>query len=378
VPAIIPGEKGIEHTFAPNDEVIKRFKAARDAQAQEAAGLVQAAVDINHAGHEPLIPGLLPQPPEGDLVLVKDMARKFGGPAQKALLASINAGEPLDPKFLADVLRDQKNQALQRLLGNDAKEGEGRLTDEQRKQITDELVQHRIGQYRLHAEKLSVYANERIFQFPAPNENRPPTLDEVWDWQMQFWVQSDVVKAIGAANASARNIGVTKSVVKRIERLTVDTSLSTGLTDPFGQPLAGQPGATPAPTGAPSADGAPDFAYSITGRRSNPLYDVRYATLTGVVATKDLPKLLDAIAKTNLMTVTGVTVSRVDPVAELQAGYYYGDDHVSRVVMTIETIWLRDWTRRWMPANVKTTLGVTDPGGEPPPPAPPRGGTGGG
>ena len=48
-------------------------------------------------------------------------------------------------------------------------------------------------------------------------------------------------------------------------------------------------------------------------------------------------------------------------VTELASGYYYGDDHVSRAQITIETIWLREWTKQWMPPNVKVTVGLEAP-----------------
>jgi hypothetical protein len=100
---------------------------------------------------------------------------------------------------------------------------------------------------------------------------------------------------------------------------------------------------------------------SFTGReggQADSAYDLRTVEVVAVVSSAELPKFLDAIGKVNFMTVTDLDLSSVDIWNEIQQGYYYGQDHVVRVAMTIETVWLRSWMTPLMPDSVKQTLGV--------------------
>ncbi len=58
------------------------------------------------------------------------------------------------------------------------------------------------------------------------------------------------------------------------------------------------------------------------------------------------------------MTVTGVNIDKIDVLPELQMGYYYGSDPVVTTTLTVESLWLRDWTTRLMPDDVKVALGI--------------------
>src|SRR5207248_669255 len=138
-----------------------------------------------------------------------------------------------------------------------------------------------------------------------------------------YWMVSDLLRAIDAANtdAAGKRTTLDKSVVKRVERL--ELLPATGPTEP-----------------------------SITGRHSggdNKLYDVRQGRLTLIVASSGLPALINAISRTNFMTVIGLDFAEIDPWADLDRGYYYGSDHVVRAVVKVETVWLRSWTEAMMP-----------------------------
>jgi hypothetical protein len=88
------------------------------------------------------------------------------------------------------------------------------------------------------------------------------------------------------------------------------------------------------------------------------MYDLRQVMVTAVVSAKSLPKWLDAIAKTNFMTVLDMDVEAIDAFEHLKAGYYYGNDPVVTVKLVIETAWLREWTKKYMPADVRAELGI--------------------
>jgi hypothetical protein len=117
-----------------------------------------------------------------------------------------------------------------------------------------------------------------------------------------------------------------------------------------------------APLGVPQLDvtqeAARDYKRSFTGRATNPIYDVRTAYVTLIVETARMPELFDALAKRNFMTVLDVTVRPADAFAAARDGFIFGKAPVSEVTMTIESVWLREWTAPFMPPEVRTALGV--------------------
>ena len=112
----------------------------------------------------------------------------------------------------------------------------------------------------------------------------------------------------------------------------------------------------------PKREASIDHSISITGRMSNEVYDVRMIDCELIVATTHLPKLMDAIAHRNFMTVLNVRVAPADAFAAAKEGFIYGIEPVSKVNMQIETIWLREWTARMMPGELRNILGIqSDP-----------------
>jgi hypothetical protein len=368
VPPMLPGDQAIEYNHAPNEEVTKQFKEALDRQQASSAGVVSAAVKHNKGDRKPLVDKLFPNPDANDLTTPKQFRRVYVNEGVRTLLEMINGKPPMAPVDLASRLNEHQNNFLQRELGTDAGKGAAALSDEKRKALEESMFAERINAYQQWGQKLNVYATPAIFTLPPVVETVTPTPLELWDWQIQYWTMQDVMSAVAEANASARDVGVTKSVVKRIEKLTVDSVLpapsnggGAGAVDPAGAPVV-------------AADG-PDYEKSITGRKTGALYDVVNVNITCVVATKDLPKFFDAISKANLMTVTRVQLGKVDHAAELKDGYFYGTDGVSRVQMAVEALWLREWTKDLMPKEVKVALGLeaADPNAAAPGAIPPGG-----
>ena len=92
-----------------------------------------------------------------------------------------------------------------------------------------------------------------------------------------------------------------------------------------------------------------------------------------VVATSSIPQVLDAFARQNFMTVLDLGLQPEDAFKAVKDGFYYGSENVSRLRLVVETVWLRSWTRQFMPDEVRASLGVPlDP-----PPAPAGGAMGG-
>jgi hypothetical protein len=118
-------------------------------------------------------------------------------------------------------------------------------------------------------------------------------------------------------------------------------------------------GANAAPSVDPKQQVNLDYSKRFTGRVSNGIYDVRLADVTFIAETAELPRIFDALASENFMTVTNVRLAPADPFAAARAGYLFGGRPVSQVTVTVESLWFRDWTARHMPLSVRTALGVT-------------------
>ncbi len=108
----------------------------------------------------------------------------------------------------------------------------------------------------------------------------------------------------------------------------------------------------------PKVEAPRDFSRRFTGRVSNPVYDVRLVEVVFVAETSRLPRIFDALAARNFMTVANVRLSPADPFDAARDGYLYGIEPVSEVRATIETIWLREWTAVSMPAVVRAQFGI--------------------
>ncbi len=363
LPGVMPADTGVEWVGPPNQVAVERFRAALKGQMDAVNAVVGEATRINKEGKQPLVAALFPDPPAGSQVAQRDMAREVAGPAHKAILKIMGAGGPASPADVASRVRDARQNFFNRL-GPDAPD-ESRLSPEQAKALSEELVGTRLDVYRGAAQRPGtlVYAVEDAIGLPLVNADvSVPGMVQCWDWQMIYWITQDVARAVARVNAPAASQGIVGSTVKRVEKIAVAPLVPVQPIDP----------SVPAPV----VDHAtPDWSVSFTGRKSGPIYDVRNVTLTAVVVTRDLPKLLDAISATNLMTVLDVKTEGVDTTAELSRGFYYGPDHVSRVTMTIETLWLRGWTADLMPLEVKQGNGLApmpgadpnNPGGVPPP-----------
>ena len=132
-----------------------------------------------------------------------------------------------------------------------------------------------------------------------------------------------------------------------------------------------------------------DLSYSLTGRRTNGVWDVRPVDILMVVETERLPEVIDELTRENFFTVLDVSLTPVDSFAALAEGCYYGSAPVSDVSLRLETVWFRSLHQDrsqtsspestdefdsgagaqvawWMPADLREALGipVTDPMGD--------------
>ncbi|MEM6458697.1 MAG: hypothetical protein AAF710_04830 [Planctomycetota bacterium] len=368
---------------------------------RESQDIFNAALQINRAGHRPMIDGLFPDTPPAlgfsarnrylDLLaaLVGD-ADRAAGAAQRAGLPGwphLGAGRPMSAE---DLQRELDRQRASMNAGTQPTQ----LNETQQRQQRDEQQRELINQLLAHAAGLNVYADPDLGNPLQPNPGFPlqvaalgrsdtsPTPSQLWEAQLELWVLQDLVTAIALANdvqdqrehVNVNGQPVPSSVlnapVKRLIRAEVlpgYVGLHT-LGGVNGLGAGPQPGSAaygpPAggKTDQPREDALPEnFVLSPTGRVSNSLYDVRHARLVMHADYQRLPELFNALGSVNLMTVLNARVSALDEYQLLEERYMYGQGDVVEVEMIVETLWLREWTTPLMPEDVKVDVGLADP-----------------
>lgn len=347
VEALIPGQAAIEDSKPPNQVVINHFSDLRAQQAKSAAEVVTHAISINKTGREVLVPGLFPEPSQQeDTIKRRDFSRAFYGDGLRALLRKHRADGPRDAAVLAVELNETARQIAQVDPGQ-------QIPPEKKDLVEKRLWETRIRAYQAHAKITAIYGEMSTFRLPQVVEE--PSLRDCFDFQQQYWIFDDIFSIAEAANSGQSQPGVPGAVVKRIVSIDVE---------PMRIPAPSGDASGAAPAGDPTA---PDFRASITGRvGGNSLYDIRYANTEMVVATTRIPTLLDAVSRNRFVSVVGLSIDKVEVLDDLKLGYFYGDDNVVRVRMRLETVWLRDWLKDVMPADIKSAFGLTPPAGADP------------
>jgi hypothetical protein len=197
------------------------------------------------------------------------------------------------------------------------------------------------------------------------NATGEPPLTAIYEAHVAMWVTQDVLA--GIANANSRAQSVVDAPVKQLVRLSMGFPLFNAAPQPS-QPS--EDGGESAPAGVvpdPAAPITPNFAVSPTGRVSNGLYDVFTYDLILHVEADAIPQVLRDMSSNRLFTVLNVDIFPVDSAQMLNAGYVYGPKQILALNMRCESLLLRGWTLRYMPAGVKTALGIADPQPTPPP-----------
>lgn len=405
---IMPGGVALEEKRVANNEVSAAYadwRAKRQAASQQ---VVKSAVDFNRGAgpeaaktgrtaHAPIIDGLFPKPAAG--VSVPEMTNRFvaalvntqNRPSVYATMLRdvINAGDPVDPVALGKNLDGERSSRMAKL-GTDGTSG--KLAPADQEAMDQALLNLRRNTLLSRASEISVYASLDSLPIagrgqtegstiPAEIPVQPPSVSLAFQWQMDYWLIHDLLIAVRTANGGGRG-SVTDSVVKRIDKITILDPFASGSvasSDPSGaaDPMA-------APAAATTVDQLTglvplDAMRSVTGRKSsmqNPLYDVRTVKLNLVLSAPRMKEFFNALAKTNFMTVTGLSLNEVDVRGELDRGYYFGPESVVQATITIETVWLRSWTQDLFPSGVKRRLGLPLAEGEKPDDSDMAGGSG--
>jgi len=377
LPAVHKGEDGLSERRAPNSKVTAFYKERKAEREEQVAEVVARGTAFNNDDHIVPVDGLLPEA-ESQTELKKQGTRlsELVAGTEEApslytrILRKLNAGDAPDPETLTASLKQYKTQQE---AAYSATSSDGRVSVEQAKLLDQDLIKRRLGEYAGRAESIAFYCPLSAIQTDAPESgysyvHADPlaqgvgydsiTESMVYTWVWDYWVISDVLKAVASGNidASGVSLAVPDAPVKHIEMIRVaefaaGSADDAAITDDFGG--GRDPGFTQS-----SGNDEPKATQSYTGRTTNNAYDIRYVDMTVIASSQDLPRFFDALGKTNYMTVIDMDLSEVDVYEALANGYYYGDDHLVRATIKIETVWLRSWTAELMPKSVRSALGI--------------------
>lgn len=323
-----------------NDEAISRLGTVYKDMESEYVNIYRFASGRNQRGHDVMLAGLFPKP--------LDESKPFNARREyiesfKTLYDLLHA-TTLPTKEEIDAMLEAEVDAFKATLFPVPTT----LSLEQKQVVQKKQAEKLMAMYRKAALTHHVYAqpvqinvqqglwDPGIFQIGDwAKPGRRPEMADIWEGQMQLWIQQDLVNAIRSANAmDDPGKTIVNVPIKRILKMFVKPGY-------VGVPNSGHQGQQSQDTSKRLPD---DFRASISGRQSNPIYDVRHAVMTLIVDSRKIPQVLNAISAVNFMSVIGMSYTDVDEYEAMREGYIYGTCDAVQLELTIETIWLRDWT----------------------------------
>jgi len=373
----------------PTPAVIERGQKVKDDIAAEAKAMFTEAVKINRGDKKPLVPEALPQPPpgqKGTQALVNfqraytqemDYTNADANVRNKSMpMRELRNKMGVVPT--PEAIKAEQDRRAKIIKVNDLQvdeKGKPRNEAQVNKKIADVTAQVPGEMQRAVAENCNVYLDPgalTVIERMVPT-GRPPLPPDVFSAQMNYWLQQDVLRAIAEANEGSPD--VTRSAIKRIMKVGLPTqqqifttARSAAPAGGAGQPNPEDPNAqqTQAPAD-PTQPIPPNYAISPTGRYSNALYDVIQFKLSLVVDAARVPLVLQALSRNRFITVYNTNFTAVDAGQHLVAGYIYGAQPVVQLDLDCEALFLREWTKQYMPLVVRRYLGIPEETPQTPP-----------
>lgn len=327
-------------TGVVNEQLLEQFREYFDHRVGDATTVWDAALEHNRKDHTVLMPELFPEPPRQQREIYPRHFHERLVNAYDELLAEVRVGMPPSQSEILHELERRERQFRVQVLRRDMDET---LTGEAREQLEEELRSLRMLRYQEQAQSVLYYLDPAVLRVPEFDRGVSYSLNELFEWQWRFWIHSDVLRSLAFANEDGGS--VVNGPVKRVAEMSIGAS-----------PAAD--GGRTAQSIDPSREVSTDFAVSLTGRRSNHLYDVRYVSLDLIVDSDRVYDVIDAFSAYNFMTVTNAEISDENPYEAARAGFYYGSRPVVRLSLRVETVWFREWTSERMPEQTLQALGI--------------------
>jgi hypothetical protein len=415
IPPTTPDGLPVEIPLVVNEPAIAKLQEIFDKMAEEYEDIFEYAKNFNENGHDvpnphrPMLEGLFPVPsdigkPFDAKVAYRDALVSMLAPySDTARYPRLDAAPPLTNEVLTEEILKEEDKFLASAFPIDPTQRDVKNLRPDQALLLEQLKLKRMFEmYRSHAQRIHAYVTTTDLESPDfPLEvgewSKPgdqPTVQQLWEGQMSLWIIQDILRAVEITNESHDNKkNVLTAPVKHLVKVSVEpgyvginsrggflekpgggrrelvlSELPTGAGNApqqvYDQSATGEGAAAAAPLSEDvktfSADKPlpDDFSIAPTGRQSNDLYDVRHAKLEVIIESRKIPALMNNLAKVNFMTVLRATVTNVDEYEPLLAGFIYGQQDAVKLDLLIETVWLRNWTRQYMPQQIKYALGV--------------------
>lgn len=368
-----------------NEKLLQRFREVTEAKRADAEEVLAEAVMHNRKDRGVLLGELFPEPPPAQRETLPKRFHEELLAAYEALLEELEAKSAPSFEEVQEAIDRRRSQFYTIKLQKDLSDA---LSEKEQEQLVDELTEARVGLYAEAADNTKFYASLDALYIPQWNQARLPLMAELYDWQWQYWINEDLLRAL--ADANGRSSSVQTGPVKRVLSIALLGALSSAGESGSGGAVGGSgmgagggfgggPGGgrrggstggaggdsdTPAAAGRPVDPTKPvpvNYDKTFTGRITNPLYDVRYVELSLIVDTARVPEVLDSLARRNFLTIYDLRMIPADSFSAARDGYLFGAAPVSQLILRVETVWLRSWTSQFMPNDVKMALGVPVP-----------------
>ena len=410
---------GSMETFkvAVNQALVDEYTAVSSALRGDAEQVVRQAMAMNQKDYGVLFTeeprALFPDPSKSDMETLPQQFHEALAEEYSSLLQSVNAGTPISQRDLASYLEDARVRFMETNLST---KHDAMLTKDQRASLEKHLSKLRMARLRTNAEDLGLYLNEDILHVPHFDDAASsPPIEVLFGWQWRYWLVADTVGAIAEINGGQ---SVLTSPIKRVVFMDVSgvpalpAELSSDEGDrgrggtpgsppggdggfvpppepprgggggkggpvggrpPGGGPVGGRPPSGGGPVGGrppsggsgsgagsrpPKGGGPVSPSGSISGRASGGMFDIVNIRLRCIVDTQRIPTILDGFSSYNFLTVVDLDMRTADKFDALADGFDYGPAGVSELTVEFESVWLRSWTTVFMPASVKTLLGI--------------------
>ena len=368
----------VKSTILVNQRFLDRYQEVVGRISDDATRIRQEAVNFNRADRDVLFPGLFPEPPADQLETIPRRMYMDLVAAYERLLVDMRAGAPPSAESMREILEAAEDSFRTQIL---IKPGGQQLTVDDTTWLAEQLTNTRLSHYAEAAKGIGIYAT--LASLDVPDESFiPPRAEgqgmvQLFQWQWSLWITQDIVGALSGANQPFES--VLEAPVKRLVSLVEFDALVMGGNSagggggsgfnaglaPGGVGRRGAGSGSSAPAGGnavapldPAREVPLDFAFSFTGRKTNPLYDVRLIQLVLIAETARIPVVLDALSRKNFITILDAKLEAVDAFEEVGEGYFYGSPGVSKLTLDLETVWLREWTAPLMPVDLKLALGI--------------------
>jgi hypothetical protein len=377
----VPGNEPVSANIAVNRQFLDRYEEVVAVIRKDMERVREEVFRINHKDRQVLVPELFPEPPVRRVeTLPQNMYRALQG-AYEQLIVDSGAGDPPSTEEMVENLI----AAQDRYLATALKRTTSELTEEEQAGLAEQLTKTRMSYYADAAKGLNMYAALDDLNVPSaeeyPDRAEGDGMSRMFDWQWRFWIKQDILSALAMANEPYNSI--VDAPVKRVVSLFITDdpgSASSASSAPaagggsgFGTAGSAKSGrrrggskskssGSTAKRGSadPGREVPLDYSYSFTGRKTNPLFDVRRVEVELIVDSERMPEVFDALARYNFMTIVKANVETVSLFDAIKSGYFYGSRPVSLIRLDLETVWFREWTTEFMPPELKAALGVPE------------------